>query len=204
MGVAVGVEDGVDDTDPAAGCVADARVLEPRHELGDRSLDGDAVVGLDMRRAVRGAGGSVAEAKVERVERLRQEQGNRLEAEPAPHHLAVLVRRQHLERDVRRPGLAGGIGARAQERLRDPLPPVRRDDMDRLDVPAPRLDGVRVGEPDELPGILGDEGGSATRQVLVDLRPLGVPCVRREALGLRDLGHELRPESIDALPCPTE
>ena len=111
--------------------------LEPRHELGDRALDRDLVVGLHVRgRALRRRPALVASRCLERGDRRRHAVARR-SSNPSRRHAATagsfVV--EHLEASrTSRTALLRVVRARCEQRLRDALPARARADVDELDV----------------------------------------------------------------------
>ena len=158
----VAVEHRVGDADPAA-VRTNVDILEPRDELGDRPLDRDQVVGLNVRGRTRLAMLGLVEPRLEVVERVVMP--TQMSSKPSRRQAATraLVREEHLEAQVLRAARARVCSALPEQRLGDALAPGARLDVHELDVRAAVRRSLDAGDTDRSLLVLGDEDTAARR-----------------------------------------
>ena len=191
--VAVVVERRVGDPDPAVR-VAYLRVDEPRHEVRDRPLDRDLVVGLHVRRRSPLARRTLGEPLLEVVDRGRHQHRHVGEAESAPDRPGGLVADHDVQRDRRRIGRASVRDALAQQRLRDTVPARRGPDVHEVDVHRAVVRPVDLRDTKRGAVVVLGEEDAACIDLPARVAPLLLPALRGEPGRLRHLALELLPE----------
>src|SRR5207237_5900352 len=105
------------------------------------------------------------------------------------------VRLEHVERDTLRAALLDLAHAREDECLAHARSAGARTHVHDREMRAPAIRWRRVGHPRDAPVVLG-QVDSAAGEAARDLRPLLLPALRTDVVGLGALGVEL----LDQLP----